>query len=86
MRRLAEKPIQVYLEREQDQAVRALAQRKAIPIAELIRRSVDRYLTELPVEGDPAMDIVGLVDNGPEDASDKHDEYAVRFSQEESGQ
>jgi hypothetical protein len=84
--RLAERPIQVYLEREQDEAVRALAQRQEISIAELIRRSVDRYLTELPVEDDPAVDIMGLVDAGPEDASEKHDDYIVRLLQEESGQ
>lgn len=47
---------------------------------------MDRYLTELPVEDDPAVDIMGLVDAGPEDASEKHDEYIVRLLQEESGQ
>ena len=86
MGRLAERPIQVYLEREQDEAVRALAERQEISIAELIRRSVDRYLTELPVEDDPAMGIVELVDAGPEDASERHDEYITRLLQEESGQ
>jgi len=83
--RLAERPIQVYLEREQDEAVRALAKRQEISIAEFIRRTVDRYLAEMPVEDDPAMDIVGLVDAGPEDASERHDEYIVRVLQEESG-
>jgi len=82
--RLADRPIQVYLERKQDEAVRALAERQGISIAELIRRSVDRYLAELPVEDDPAMDIVGLVDSGPEDASGKHDEHIVRFLRVES--
>lgn len=86
VKRLAERPIQVYLERKQDEVVRALAERQEISIAELIRRSVDRYLAELPVENDPAMDIVGLVDAGPEDASEKHDEYIVHLLQEESGQ
>lgn len=86
MKSLAEKPIQVYLEGKQDEVVRALAERQKISIAELIRRSLDWYLAELPVEDDPAMDIVGLVDTGPEDASEKHDEYIVRFLQEESGQ
>ena len=85
MGRLAERPIQVYLEREQDEAVRALAKRQEISIAEFIRRTVDRYLAEMPVEDDPAMDIVGLVDAGPEDASERHDEYIVRVLQEESG-
>ena len=86
MKRLAERPIQVYLERKQDEAVRALAERQQISIAELIGRSVDRYLAQLPVEDDPAMGIVGLVDTGPEDASEKHDEYLVRFLQGESEQ
>ena len=86
MKRLAERPIQVYLERAQDEAVRALAEREEISIAELVRRSVDRYLAEVPVEDDPAMRIVGLVEAGPDDVSEKHDEYVVRFLREESGQ
>jgi hypothetical protein len=54
-------------------------------MAELIRRSVDRYLAELPLEEDPLWDIVGMFDSGIGDLSEKHDEYIVRWIKEDRG-
>jgi hypothetical protein len=71
--RMIAKPIQIYLKPEQDQALRHLAKRLGISIAELIRRSVDMYLHSLPVEDDPALRLVGLGRSGRHDLSADHD-------------
>ena len=82
MTTLTKKPIQVYLERNQDRALRALAKRRGVSIAELIRRSVDKYLAALPVEDDPALQIMGLGRSGLGDLAERHDEYLVEFERE----
>lgn len=82
MTTLTKRPIQVYLEERQDRALRALAGAQQVSIAELIRRSVDLLLEELPIEDDPAMKIVGLGDSGIGDLAEKHDEYLAKFERE----
>ena len=84
MRVLTKKPIQIYLEPAQDRALRALARRKGISIAELIRRSIDRYLAELPVEEDTALRVVGLGRSGRKDLASKHDDYLAALAKEEN--
>jgi hypothetical protein len=81
MSTLTKRPIQVYLEERQDRILRALAESKKVSIAELIRRSVDRYLEELPLEDDPAMKIVGLGE-GPSDLAERHDTYLIQLEHE----
>lgn len=78
MRTLTKKPIQVYLDVDQEEALRALAQKLQVSIAELIRQSVDRFLAELPLEDDPAMRIVALGHSGLGDLARNHDEYITR--------
>lgn len=69
------KPLQVYLDPEQDRALRVLAQRQKVSLAELIRRGVDRYLAEaLPPERDPSLKLIGLGSSGRDDLSVRHDE------------
>ncbi len=75
---LTKKPLQVYLDVDQEQALRALAQRLQVPMAELVRRSVSLFLAELPVEDDPAMRIVGL-GSGPSDLAEHHDRYLIEL-------
>ncbi|HEY64910.1 MAG TPA: CopG family transcriptional regulator [Caldilineae bacterium] len=82
MRTLSKKPIQVYLDVDQEEALRALAQRLQISMAELIRRSVDQFLAELPVEDDPAMRLVGL-GSGPSDLARDHDRYLIELETKE---
>jgi len=79
MRTLTKRPIQVYLDVDQEEALRALAQRLQVSIAELIRRSVDRFLAELPLEDDPAMRIVALGHSGLGDLARNHDKYIIEF-------
>jgi len=84
MRALAKKPIQIYLEPVQDKALRALAGREGISLAALIRRTIDHYLAELPVDKDPALQVIGLGRSGREDMASKHDDYLAALTREET--
>ena len=84
MSALAKKPIQIYLEPVQDKALRVLAGREGISLAALIRRTIDHYLAELPVEEDPALQVIGLGRSGREDMASKHDEYLAALTREEN--
>jgi hypothetical protein len=75
---LTKKPLQVYLREEQLEALRNLAERRHVSLAELIRQSVDRLLDEIPAEEDPLWDIVGIFDSGHGNLAEKHDEYLVQ--------
>ncbi len=75
MTTLTKQPLQIYLKPAQDQALRARAEREGVSLAELIRRSIDKYLAELPPEDDPAMDLIGLGRSGRGDLSSNHDRY-----------
>jgi hypothetical protein len=77
------KPLQVYLRPEQLEALRALALRRNLPVAELVRQGVDKVLREIPPEEDPLWDIVGLFE-GPGDLAEKHDEYIAKIIHEEN--
>jgi hypothetical protein len=79
MKALAHRPIQVYLRPEQLEALRFLAQRRHVSIAELVRRGVDRLLAEVPLEEDPLWDIVGQFDSGLGDLAERHDEYLAKW-------
>jgi len=81
---LAKKPIQIYLEPAQDRSLRALSQREGISLAALIRRTIDHYLADLPVEEDPALQVIGLGRSGREDMASKHDDYLAALAKEEA--
>jgi hypothetical protein len=68
---------------EQLEALRALALRRNLPVAELVRQGVDKVLREIPPEEDPLWDIVGLFE-GPGDLAEKHDEYIAKIIHEEN--
>jgi hypothetical protein len=59
MRNLKKKPIQVYIEPQQDRALTILSKRQGVSKAHLIREGIVRLLKDLPAEEDPAM---GLID------------------------
>jgi len=69
------KPIQVYLRTEQIAALRALASRRGVSIAELVRSGVDQVLSEGSPEDDPAWNLVGLFDSGVGDLAEKHNAH-----------
>lgn len=80
MRALKKKPIQIYIEPEQDDVLEVLSKKRNISKAAIIRESVDKYLKELPVEEDAAMSLIGLGRSGKGDLSDKHDRYLARYT------
>ncbi len=84
MRTLTKRPIQVYLRPEQLDALRGLAERRKVSVAELVRQGVDRLLAEVPWEEDPLLDIIGMVQGGPPDLAEKHDEYLAKWIHEEN--
>ena len=78
MNPLKKKPIQIYIEPKQEKVLDALAHKKGVARSEIIRLSLDRYLSELPIEDDPAMNLVSLGKSGKKDLSEKHDKYYIR--------
>ena len=81
---LTKKPLQVYLRKDQLQALRALAVKQGVSMAELVRQGVDKLLAEVPVEEDPALDIIEIFDSGVGDLAEKHDEHIVKWLAEEN--
>jgi hypothetical protein len=77
MATLTKRPIQVYLEERQDRILRRLAAEEGISLSELIRRSVDLMLDQLPMEKDPAWKIVGLGNTGISDLGTGHNNHLV---------
>jgi len=75
---LKKKPIQLYIEPKQEKALDALAHKKGVARSEIIRLSLDRYLSELPIEDDPAMNVIGLGKSGKTDLAEKHDKYYIK--------
>ncbi len=84
MAALLKKPIQVYLRPEQLGALRWLARKRHVSVAELVRQGVDRVLADIPPEEDPLWDLVGMFDSGLGDLAEKHDEYIVKWIREEN--
>ncbi len=78
------KPVQVYLRPEQLGALRRLAGKRNVSVAELVRQGVDRLLADLPPEEDSLWDIIGIANSGLGDLAEKHDEYIVKWIREDN--
>jgi hypothetical protein len=81
---LTKKPLQVYMRKDQLQALRTLAQKRGVSMAELVRQGVDKLLAEVSVKEDPALDIIAIFDSGLGDLAEKHDEYIVKWLAEDN--
>ncbi len=79
MRNLKKKPIQIYIEPQQNYVLEILSEKKGVSKAEIIRESLAKYLNELPVEEDPAMALIGLGSSKKRDLSSQHDKYLTRY-------
>ena len=79
MKVLKKKPIQIYIESQQDYVLAALARKRGISKAEVIRESLDKYLRAIPVEEDPALGLVGLGNSGKKNLSERHDSYLAQY-------
>ena len=78
MQKIKKKAVLIYLEPDQDAGLEALSKKTNRSKAALIRESVEKYLTELPVKNDPALNIVALGKSGKSDLSLNHDSYMNR--------
>ena len=75
MRKLKKKPIQIYIEPEQDAILEVLSKKNHRSKASLIRESIEQYVANLPAEEDAVMNIIGLGASNKGDISQKHDTY-----------
>ena len=74
MQTQARRPLQIYLQPRQDRALRLLAQREGVSLAEVVRRSLDHYIeSEFPPEKDPSLQLIGLGRGSRSDLSENHD-------------
>lgn len=72
------KPIQIYIEHEQNNVLEVLSKKRGLSKAAIIRESVEKYLKELPIEEDPAINLIGLGTSSKEDLAEKHDKYLAQ--------
>lgn len=72
-------PFQIYLEPEQEKMIELLALQTKKSKAAIIRLCISRYMETLPLEEDPALNIINLGSSGIKDISEKHDQYLMRF-------
>jgi len=81
------KPVQVYLDQTHLNILEMLVERLGISRAEALRRGLEALVREeVPVEKDPAWQLVGLAGEDadlPEDWSVQHDHYLVERTQNE---
>ena len=78
------RPVQIYLRPEQIGGLRALAARRGVSVAELVRQGVDHILTDVPPEEDPLWQIVGMCDVEPADLATRHDDYLAELVEREN--
>jgi hypothetical protein len=72
-------PFQIYLEPEQEKMIELLSLQNKKSKAAIIRLCISRYIETLPLEEDPALNIINLGASGIKDVSEKHDKYLMRF-------
>lgn len=82
--------IQVQLTEEQAAKVRALAEAEGASVAEIIRRSIDKFVRRQSLPDDweerrrRALAIVGKYASGAHDISEHHDRYLAEIYAEEA--
>lgn len=82
MKNINKIPVQVYLEPEQMKAVSLLSKSSGKSKAAVIRLCISKFISELPVEDDPALNIMGLGASGKSDIAQKHDDYLISYTKE----
>jgi hypothetical protein len=84
MSALSSKPIQIYLDKRQEQLLRRLAKERHVSVSELVRSGVNLLLEQLPLEDDPAWQLVGLGEIGLADLAVDHDRYLAEEIEREA--
>lgn len=75
MHALSERPIQVYLEAQQDQHLRRIAAERGVSLSALVRESVEAWLRQLPLHDDSALALIDLGASGLPDLGSDHDAH-----------
>ena len=70
-------PIQIYLDPDQFKMIDILSKSRNTSKAATIRNCIDKYLASLPLENDPALNLMNLGASGKKDISAKHDDYLI---------
>ena len=68
-------PIQIYLDPDQFKMIDLLSKARNTSKAATIRNCIAKYLESLPLENDPALNIINLGASGKKDIAAKHDDY-----------
>jgi hypothetical protein len=71
-------PIQIYLDPDQFKMIDLLSKARNTSKAATIRNCITKYLESLPLENDPALNIINLGASGKKDIAAKHDDYLVK--------
>lgn len=69
---------QIYLEEGMDDLIKEIAEKKDISQSEVIRRAVEKYISEEQKKGeveDPLLELIGLGSSDVTDGSINHDHY-----------
>ena len=77
MKRLKKKPIEINIEPKQD-----YVRKKGVSKTEIIRRSLYKFLREIPLGEDPGVGLIGLGNSDNRDLSDNHDKYLSRYARQ----
>jgi hypothetical protein len=68
----------LFVEETVDHELHALARRKGVPVSELVRESLDRYVAEQKRGQTFALRFLGQGHSGRKDVSDRHEEFLWR--------
>ena len=77
MKKLKKIPVQIYLDPEQQRIIGLLSKTSGKSKAAIIRSCISSFIASLPLEKDPALNIMNLGASGKKDIAEKHDDYLV---------
>jgi len=77
MKKIKKIPTQIYLEPEQEKIIALLSKATGKSKAAIIRSCISKFLSNLPLEEDPALGIMNLGASGKKDVAERHDEYLI---------
>ena len=77
MKKLKKIPVQIYLDPEQQRIIARLSKTSGKSKAAIIRSCITDFIARLPLEEDPALNIMNLGASAKQDIAEKHDDYLV---------
>ena len=77
LKKIKKIPIQIYLEPDQDKVIGFLSKSTGKSKAAIIRSCISKFIENLPLEEDPALDLMNRGTSGKKDIAEKHDDYLI---------